>query len=211
MRFKLCGIARREDLILAGKLGFDYTGFIFHPPSPRYISPEEVRRIMPPKGGTPKRVGVFVDTPADRIRSAAAEAYLDLIQLHGGEDRPYCDALGLPWWKALRIGGPEDLHQMDSFEGSTVLLDAYVRGRFGGTGKRLRRELVEAALKRTEGRDIRLILAGGLTETSMELLEELPLWGADFNSGLEIVPGRKDPEKMRRLMDRAAGLRGRKT
>ena len=207
MKFKVCGMTRREDLILADELGFDYTGFIFHRPSPRYISPGEAQRITPSGGKRPVRVGVFVDAPAERIRAAAEKAHLGVIQLHGGEDRPFCEALGLTWWKALRIGSLEDLERMDPFGGGTILLDAYVPDKPGGTGKGLRRELVEAALKRAESRDIRLILAGGLTWESVGILEELPLWGADFNSGLEDGPGRKDPDKMRRLMERAAGLK----
>lgn len=207
MKLKICGITRRKDLFLAAELGFDYTGFIFYPPSPRYIAADRVKQITVSGEEAPIRVGVFVNAPAEHIRTTADRAGLGLIQLHGGEDRSFCDALKLPWWKALRIRDQKDLAKMDPFEGGTVLLDAYVAQQPGGTGKRLQRGLVEAALVRAEGRRIRLVLAGGLSEESVDLLEELPLWGADFNSGLESRPGRKDPMKMRLLMERAAGLK----
>ncbi len=207
MKFKVCGMTRREDLALADLLGFDYTGFIFYPPSPRYIAPERVKQIAGAGEKAAVRVGVFVDTPAEQIQNAAARAGLGLIQLHGGEDRTFCDSLELPWWKALRIRGKKDVEMMDSFEGATVLLDAYAQDKPGGTGKRIQQDLVEAALVRAQARGIKLILAGGLTEESVALLEELPLWGADFNSGLEESPGRKDPNKMRRLMERAVQLK----
>lgn len=210
MKLKVCGMTRSEDLELASVLGFDYTGFIFHPPSPRAIKPEDaallrVKRVdgasITQKSSFPKRVGVFVDLPMDEVRNIARVADLDIIQLHGKEDANYCENLGLPWWKALRIKDLSDIAGMSQYRGGTVLIDAFQKDAHGGTGKKIDRVLVEAAVTQAEIDGINLILAGGLNEDSVDFLQDLPLYAADFNSGLEISPGVKDHEKMKILME----------
>jgi len=40
---KVCGITRLADAEACLELGVDALGFIFYPPSPRYVSPQVVR------------------------------------------------------------------------------------------------------------------------------------------------------------------------
>ena len=42
MMIKVCGITRREDAEVAAAAGASALGFIFHPPSPRYVRPQWV-------------------------------------------------------------------------------------------------------------------------------------------------------------------------
>ena len=39
-RIKICGITREEDLAAAVAAGADALGFVFYPPSPRYVTPQ---------------------------------------------------------------------------------------------------------------------------------------------------------------------------
>ena len=70
VRVKICGITNQVDASDAIALGADAIGFIFHPPSPRYVSPEKVAEIiagLPPFVST---VGLFVDMKFEDVRKS---------------------------------------------------------------------------------------------------------------------------------------------
>ena len=90
LRVKICGITNREDARCAVEHGADALGFIFFPPSPRYIRPEQAREIIRslPPFVTP--VGVFVNEDRARVASVTTSAGLRAIQLHGDESPGEC-------------------------------------------------------------------------------------------------------------------------
>jgi len=74
---------------------------------------------------------------------------------------------------------------------AAVLVDAYVPGEHGGTGK-----TVPWLLLHDFQLEIPLILAGGLTpENVAEAVRIVRPYGVDVASGVEKSPGRKDPDK----------------
>ena len=61
-RIKICGLTREEDVDAAVAAGADAIGFVFYPPSPRYLTPQraaELARRVPPFVAI---VGLFVLT-----------------------------------------------------------------------------------------------------------------------------------------------------
>src|SRR5205823_4872946 len=82
-RVKICGIRTLEQATLALEAGADYLGFIFYPPSHRYVAPEHVGAIVEAcrarfAPGTWSAVGVFVDVPLEDARRICTEAQVDL-------------------------------------------------------------------------------------------------------------------------------------
>ncbi|MBX6424019.1 phosphoribosylanthranilate isomerase [Thermosulfurimonas sp. F29] len=205
VRVKVCGITRPEDALLAVSLGASALGFIFYPGSPRYLPPEKAREIvqgLPPFVTT---VGVFVNEEPERIEEVVLGVGLDLIQLHGQEPPELCARFFPRVIKALRLKGPEDLETIRAYRGvvRAILLEPYVEGVPGGTGRTLDWDL--AARAGTLG--VPIILAGGLGPGNVrEAVRKVRPFAVDVNSGVEKRPGEKDPEKLRALFAALEGF-----
>ena len=194
---KICGITRLEDALCAAECGADAVGFIFHPASPRYVTPEQAREIIAQLPGGIAKIGVFVNRPAEEVERTVEACGLDLIQLHGDESPAYC-RLFPPGRviKAVFLRSPEDLAQLEAYTVRAFLADARDAGRYGGTGKRADWEL---AVELAESHP--LILAGGLNaENIAEALAVVAPGAVDINSGCERTPGIKDHYRLRRII-----------
>lgn len=216
---KICGITNLEDARCAAEAGADFLGFIFYPPSPRYITPEqagEIAQAIRAEFGeaAPRCVGVFVDEPVDVVRAVIATAGLDLAQLHGAETPADVVALAPYAFKALR---PQTLAEaqsaMENYLPYTLfslpspvsrlpstpdlLVDAYHPQQKGGTGL-----TVDVTIARWLAERCRLLLAGGLTpENVADAIAQVHPWGVDVSSGVEVTKGKKDHTKVKRLIN----------
>lgn len=204
LRIKICGITREEDAWAAIEAGADALGFVFVPGTPRFIEPARAAAIT--RGLPPfvSRVGLFVDAEPDLIRATLAEARLDTVQLHGDEPpevgRSLRDLARVI--QAFRVRGPETLQRLAGYRDSSDawLLDAYVPGTSGGTGARFDWNLA------VQARDLGhpLILAGGLKpENIAEAVQQVRPFAVDVSSGVEASAGRKDAQKILRLIQAA--------
>ncbi len=193
MWVKICGITRREDVVLAKELGADAAGFVFAP-SPRRITAEKAADICGSLNGIAK-VGVFVDAPLQDIKQIRRQCRLDIIQLHGDESPQYCRDLGGCVIKALSFKDRNTLDGLYGFNGVwRIILDAHVKGRRGGTGRRIKNLLLQEISDFS-----RIILAGGLNADNVSEIKPYHPFGIDLSSGVEKSPGIKDAEKMQRL------------
>lgn len=197
LRIKICGITNLEDALLAVELGADALGFVFAP-SPRQVDPEHAAAIireLPPFVTT---VGLVVDqAPLPLLEQCP----VDVIQFHGAETPEQVAQLGRRAIKAFRIRSEEDLAVLPQYDAAAAfLLDAYVPGIMGGTGRQFPWRLA------LEARDLGkpVIVAGGLTPDNVELcIRTTAPYGVDVSSGVEASPGRKDPEKLRTFIANA--------
>ncbi len=193
---KVCGLTRLADARLAWELGAAALGFVFHPGSPRALTPAAaaaLRRRLPREAFC---VGVFVDRPADEVNAVAARVGLDAVQLHGDESAAVCAAVRVPVIKALRPApGEPPAAPARAHPAAAFLIDATDPERPGGTGRRADWDIARALAA-----DCRLILAGGLTpDTVVAAAAAVRPAGLDLCSGLERAPGLKDPGLLRAL------------
>lgn len=198
MNVKICGITRLEDALAAVRLGADALGFNFWPRSRRYLAPADaapiVRRLPP---GV-LAFGVFVDPTREELVEAIARSGVGVAQLHGDEPPALCQSSPAPVVKAIRVYGPGALASFAAYEVSAFLLDAPGPG-FGGGGRTFDWELAAEAAQVA-----RVYLAGGLTPENVgEAVRRVRPFGVDVASGVELMPGVKDEEKMRRFIQSA--------
>ncbi len=202
-RIKVCGMTRKADALAAIDCGVDALGFIFVKKSPRYIAPESAREIIRELPPFINCVGVFMDEDPSAIREIVDLCGLFWVQLHGSETPEYCrrwrqSSSPARLIKAFRVGPDTCAADFRPYEEhvAAFLLDTYVKGRQGGTGKVFDWERIERfELQRP------LILAGGLTpENAAAAARAVQPFALDVNSGVEEAPGRKDPCKLRTLV-----------
>jgi phosphoribosylanthranilate isomerase len=203
MKIKICGITNPEDAAWAVSAGADAVGFVLYRKSPRFVEPTVVRNIV---AGLPPFVlpiGVFVNEEAAVVRKLLDDCGLAMAQLHGDETAAYCQTLGRPALKALRVRDGGTLLNLAEFQESAhvrgFLLDAFSEQAYGGTGRTVDWTLAaEAALSAP------VILAGGLTPDNVsDAIHRVRPYGVDVSSGVEACPGKKDPAKVKAFIEAA--------
>jgi phosphoribosylanthranilate isomerase len=192
MWVKICGITRLQDAIAAESLGASAIGFVFTA-SPRRIAVHEAAKIA---GAVHiAKVGVFVNASLERVKEVKSRCLLDIVQLHGDEPPEFCDAVGGKVIKAFRVRDESSLPHIRRYDGIwKVLLDAYVAGVAGGTGRRIPDDLLRS-VKDFSG----IILAGGISADNVQEYAGYRPFGLDISSGVEGDPGVKDLIKMQKL------------
>ena len=205
-KVKICGITNAEDALAAVNLGADMLGFIFYPKSPRCIQPQKATEIISTIPTFVDTVGVFVNPTAQQIQEADEEGWLNWIQLHGDETPEFCAGLG--WMnarviKAVRVRDKSDIDNALRFRTDALLLDTYVEGQYGGTGKTFDWSLLDHIPNR-------FFLSGGINPDNVAAAVEIGPYGVDISSGIEAEPGKKDHNKMKELFENISRVTGRK-
>ena len=130
---KICGITRRADAELAVRHGATHLGFVFHPASPRAVTPGQARTLH---AGLPVlKVGVFVDMDPDQVLEIMTATKLDIAQLHGHESADDFKAFGFPIWRAFRSPGQAANETGDWNQAALFVLDLGAGEEHGGTGR----------------------------------------------------------------------------
>jgi phosphoribosylanthranilate isomerase len=195
-RVKICGITRLEDARAAAELGAWAIGLILWEGSERRCDIEAAEEI----GAELKRqvdvTGVFVNPTLDEVAYTADRCSLSMVQLHGDEGPAFCREVarrtGAKVIKAARIKDAASIQALSAFHTDFHMLDAHVPGRRGGTGETFQWDLV-----RLHGREVPVILSGGLTPDNVPAaIEATHPFAVDTASGTEASPGVKDHARM---------------
>ncbi len=192
MRIKICGLTKAEDVDAAVEAGADAIGFVFYPPSPRFVEfskAAELAKRIPP---FVQIVGLFVNATPMFVEQACETLPINLLQFHGDETADYCAQFNRPYIKAARVRPGLDLVEFASSfpQARALLLDAFVEG-YGGGGHVFDWTLIPADLS------LPVILSGGLTADNVkDAVERVKPVAVDVSSGVEITKGIKDHLKI---------------
>ena len=195
-KLKFCGITRLDDAELAVAAGAWAIGLIFWPRSPRRAELDAAAEIAAAVKRRAEVAGVFVNATLDYVAELAGAIGLTMLQLHGDEGPAYCGEAarrtGCKVIKAARVRSGADVQALASFHTDYHLLDSYTAGVPGGTGETFSWEIARAHRGR-----IPVILSGGLTPDNVgDAIAAVHPYAVDVASGVELSPGRKDPEKL---------------
>jgi phosphoribosylanthranilate isomerase len=146
--------------------------------------------------------GVFVNQDAEIVAQTLEFCGLDYAQLHGAASPQDVSALverGYGVIKAFRVRDGGDLSELGRYPATAYLLDTYVAGLVGGTGRSFDWKLAAQAAQYGP-----IMLAGGLTPDNVaQAIQTAQPWAVDVASGTEAAPGRKDHDKVRRFVQAA--------
>lgn len=214
---KICGFTRPEDARDAVIAGADWLGLNFWPRSKRFIARDAGRMIAAAareqaaaESRALELVGIFVNQPLDEVAAIAAEVGLDRVQVHGDESPKDCAELasrgvtpGFSVIRALGMSGPDDVARLAEYrECEVILIDTPTVGR-GGSGRTFDWALARDAVAQGTELGQRVLLAGGLHPGNVaDAVIQVEPHGVDVASGVEVSPGIKDPDKMRRFVVR---------
>ncbi len=206
VRVKICGINDAAAFDAAVSAGADWVGFVFFPPSPRFVAPAQAAALAARHRGGAGRVGLFVDPDPAWVAEVLAALPLDALQIYGPAARAAVlrRHFGVPVWHGVGVAEPADLPAAaDGVD--ALLLDAKApkdATRPGGNARRFDWSALHGWRAPAPW-----ILAGGLD--SDNVAEAIAATGApavDVSSGVEAAPGRKDPVLIRRFIANAKAV-----
>jgi phosphoribosylanthranilate isomerase len=196
MFVKVCGLSTPESVREAVDAGADAVGFVLTT-SPREVSPDQVRILLPLVPAGVHAVGVFRhEAAADAVATARASG-LSWVQLHGrrtADDVKTVHDAGMRLIRAVTMGASQD--EFANLGEDVFLIDAAVPG----SG-----ESWDYASVRDKGLESRAwLLAGGLEPGNVAFAAAAAgAWGVDVSSGVESSRGVKDLAKIRAFVTAA--------
>ena len=127
---KICGLNTQESVAAAVSGGADFIGFVFYPPSPRYVPPEQAAALIRTLPSSVTSVGLFADASDDVISESLKSVRLDMLQLHGNESpdrvRELREMFGRKTMKAIKVETAADVEAACAYDDSAdwLLFDA---------------------------------------------------------------------------------------
>jgi len=202
LKIKICGITNIKDAKNAVELGADAIGFIFYKKSKRYVDPEIVKSIISELPAFVMKVGVFVNEDPALVNNITKNIKLNAVQLHGDELPEYLSQINCPVIKAFRVDDNFDFKKLSLYKNCTYLLDSFDQKEYGGTGLKFDWNVIPREMSE------KIILAGGISSENIEFIYNKILpYAIDVSSSVEIEPGIKDINKLKRLFEKYNELR----
>ena len=191
-----------ENIRSVGELAIDFMGFIFYPPSPRFIGngllPMDALKNLP---ASIRKTGVFVSENRNTLCHYVEKQALEVIQLHGNETPEDCSVLKTEFpsvdiIKAFSVSEPADFEHTKEY---TSVCDYFLFDTktplYGGSGKRFDWKVLENYQGKTP-----FFLSGGISSDDVAKIKKLQhpsFYGVDLNSRFEVTAGIKNINLLR--------------
>jgi phosphoribosylanthranilate isomerase len=189
---KICGINGPAAFDAAVEAGADWVGFVFFPPSPRFVTPQAAAALSGRVAGGPARVGLFVEPDLAAIARVLDTVELDVLQIYGALDglATIRTRFGLPIWRAVGINSVADL-PTETLGADWVLLEA--KAPVGATRPGGNATTFDWSVLLGWAAPAPWVLAGGLTVDNVATaIRETGAEVVDVSSGVESSRGVKD-------------------
>ncbi len=200
---KICGISTADAYDAVVEAGANFAGFVFYPPSPRNVSPQEAAALIARHAQGPYKVGLFVEPTDEDIARVLDVAPLDYLQLNTSAERARDIRARFmrPVIHAVHVASADDLPR-SAHNADIVLLDAAPPAGAtlpGGNAVSFNWDLLRGY---TPG--FPWMLAGGLTPANIaDAIRRTGASMVDVSSGVEKARGVKDTDLIRTFITAA--------
>lgn len=203
---KICGLMRECDIDFVNKYKPDYIGFVFSTKPNRFrrqITPQQAQILKNRLDKNIKSVGIFVNEPVEFIAELCNNNTVDVVQLHGDENEEYIISLkkliNKPISKAVRVQSAEQILEAEKLSCDYLLLDAYKKNIYGGTGEMFNWDIIPKLKKP-------FFLAGGLSAENLKnAVNTVNPYCVDLSSSVE-TDGFKDEQKIKAVIEQIRGI-----
>ncbi|MFW6134148.1 MAG: phosphoribosylanthranilate isomerase [Elusimicrobiota bacterium] len=200
-RVKICGIKTASDRDICLNSGVDLLGFNIYKKSQRYVKIKKIKKMVYPQI---RKISVIVGvnntvSQWDETIKIINPGY---IQLHGDEDVDFVRELKElhPETKIIKkvtIEQKKDFKKI--LKACDYILCDTACSDYGGSGKKFNwKKLgdIEGSIKK------RLIAAGGINQYNVDKILRYNIFGVDVASGSEDTQGKKDKQKINKIVSR---------
>jgi phosphoribosylanthranilate isomerase len=194
LKIKVCGMKDPFNVKEIGEARPDFMGFIFYPPSPRYVGDKPDMSLFLNVPAGIEKVGVFVDSDRELVVDIAESANIEIVQLHGDESPDYCGYLKSLGLKVIKTFNVKDIIDFKIIESYSQVCDYFLfdteTGMRGGSGRKFSWDKLSGYII-----DKPFFLSGGIGPEDnwiIKVFKTKGLFGVDVNSRFETAPGMKD-------------------
>ncbi|MHA1567958.1 MAG: phosphoribosylanthranilate isomerase [Alphaproteobacteria bacterium] len=208
-KVKICGLRNASALDAAIGGGAAFVGFVFYPPSPRHVTPNDAGALVARLPERVKSVAVMVDPDDALIGAVMAAGPVSMLQLHGKESPERTAAIrarfDVPIMKAIAVSSADDVAVAERYlaVADWLLFDAKPPKRAGALPGG-NRHAFDWTLMAGRTWSLPWMLSGGLdTDNVAEAVQISGAAAVDVSSGVEQSSGVKDPALIQRFLDAA--------
>ena len=186
-KIKICGLKRKEDILIVNKYMPDYAGFILADNRKRTIDLDTLKELYSILNHNILAVGVFLNQDIEYIKKALP--YIDVIQLHGNENDEYIKEL-------KKITNKKIINVYDnSIYADYIMLDNI------NPGSGIKTDWDNINYNKP------VFLAGGINISNIDEVLKLNPYCIDVSTGVEI-DGFKDENKIKNLIRKVRDYEG---
>ncbi len=201
MYIKICGISEQQHIDQLITKNLQAIGFVAYPPSPRFVTPEQVKKLIEKIPAKIAKVLVVVDMSEQEIQ-AYLDAGIDTLQFHGKETAEFAKQFNCHIWRAIRLKSKEQIDAEVEFPCEMFVIDSAPTNASlpGGTGHVGDWDLTQQFVSKSTKP---VLVAGGIRASNVrEAISSTGAQGLDLSSGVESAPGKKSAELIDQLFEK---------